>query len=467
MNMQDYAELSCRSFSHGDKKLFLFLILIILLLVSCEKFDRSDKFLIEINGKDFASSIIKYFERDGYLEFSEKIKYKGGFVTVKGKFYDEHHFDLIYYKESNSPELVNYHKQILSITVPSLNKMLQFPYSESLIPSVLVDKKLKEIITSTMQEKTGSINIFNEVTKNIQTLTYKTLPYPKDSNIVQVNFLIGGMKVVNLYTETGEKVESLSSAGVHTFHPGFSTYLAMNMFDKSAGHYRKGKSFSENIDLYGADELKVSFCNFPKNFEAFSDMHQKVIFRNDSKISFIINNSGIIAEDKQLNKPEYLEQNYSIESKHNEINSLVNRLLISEDSNSQKCAIIIKWMQISIEKVDTEKNSALQVLKNKKADCQGFANLAVAMLRASGLPAKVVYGVYLNNSSNKRFSFHAWIEVKIDNYWIAKDPIFELEGINIYYIKLYDSSLKDSRYNFNKLINSLMIENLEVLKRKS
>lgn len=454
-----------KSFSFRHMRILLTHILIIFLLVGCGKLNRSDEFLIKIKGNDFGSSVIKFFERDGYLEFSKKLQFHRGLVTINGKFYNEHHFELRY-KNINSLELINYHQGTVSIIDPSLDKMFQFPYTAPLIPSVLLDKKIQKIITSTDPKKRGSIKILNEVTKNIQALTYEIFPYRESPKIIQVNFSIEGMEIINLYSEKGEKIESLSSTDVHVFRPGSLTYLNMNMLGKSVDVYNKDDALSKNIDFYGAVEVKVSFYNFPKNYEALSDMHQKVISRNDSEIAFVVNNTGVVREDKQLNNTEYLGKDYFIESKHPDIESLANRLLQSEQSDSQKCRVIMRWLQSNIKKVDTNEISALRVLKNKKGECQGFANLAVAMLRAAGLPAKVVYGVYLNTSSEQPFSFHAWIEVKIDNFWIAKDPTLGKEEIEIHFIKFYDSSLKNYRYNFNKLINSLRFGDLEVLRRE-
>lgn len=451
-------------------RIYLTYILIISLLTGsgCGKLNHSDKFLIKIKGDDFGSSIIEFFEKDGCLEFRKKLQHLKGFIIVEGKFFNENHFELIYCKdeEKNSCEFINYREGIVSIIDTPLNKILQFPYADPLIPSVLFDKKIKEIINSVKPKKEGNMNILNEVTKNIQSLTYEIIPFEKNPTLVLVNISIDGMEIISLYTETGEKIESLSSTGVHTFRAGFSPYLNMKNFGKSTNCYKKKEAISENIDFWGAAELKVSFYNFPWNYEAFSDMHQKVIYRDDSEISFVVNNRGLVREDKEFNKNEYLEQEYFIESEHLDIKSLVNRLMQSKQSDSKKCRVIMKWLQSNIEKVKTDEMSALQVLKHKKGDCQGFANLAVAMLRAAGLPAKVVYGAYLTPSSEQPFSFHAWIEVKLGNYWIAKDPILGKKEIEIHYIKFYDSSLESNRYNFNELINYLGIKDLEILRRK-
>ncbi len=70
---------------------------------------------------------------------------------------------------------------------------------------------------------------------------------------------------------------------------------------------------------------------------------------------------------------------------------------------------------------------ASEVLESKKGVCRDYANLMTALLRASGIPAKDISGLSLNNlkpSSDWSSSggSHAWVEFCIGKEWYFADP---------------------------------------------
>ncbi len=78
---------------------------------------------------------------------------------------------------------------------------------------------------------------------------------------------------------------------------------------------------------------------------------------------------------------------------------------------------------------------ALESLRTGRGNCQNYAHLAVALLRASGIPARVAVGLTLKNkwkipTGNGQYivqsmgeGFHAWVEVWFpDLGWLPYDP---------------------------------------------
>ena len=62
--------------------------------------------------------------------------------------------------------------------------------------------------------------------------------------------------------------------------------------------------------------------------------------------------------------------------------------------------------------------NALEALQNERGDCNEHATLATALLRATGIPARVASGIaYLEG----RFYYHAWVEYWHDG-WRTADP---------------------------------------------
>ncbi len=61
-----------------------------------------------------------------------------------------------------------------------------------------------------------------------------------------------------------------------------------------------------------------------------------------------------------------------------------------------------------------------EILKAKSAVCDGYSALFIAIARNLGIPARVVFGWYLNE---KGLDGHAWVEVKINTQqWWPLEP---------------------------------------------
>ena len=83
--------------------------------------------------------------------------------------------------------------------------------------------------------------------------------------------------------------------------------------------------------------------------------------------------------------------------------------------------LLTRWVYENIDKRMTiSVPSALQVLEERRGDCNEHTVLYVALARALGLPARTAAGVvYLRG----QFYYHAWPEVWLGR-WVAVDPTF-------------------------------------------
>ena len=63
--------------------------------------------------------------------------------------------------------------------------------------------------------------------------------------------------------------------------------------------------------------------------------------------------------------------------------------------------------------------SALDVIKSREGDCNEHAVLATAILRAMGIPARIVFGLVYDSGY---FYYHAWVEGFDGEKWIEFDP---------------------------------------------
>jgi transglutaminase-like putative cysteine protease len=71
--------------------------------------------------------------------------------------------------------------------------------------------------------------------------------------------------------------------------------------------------------------------------------------------------------------------------------------------------------------VSTENSDALSVLNNGRGGRAGKSRALVALLRAAGIPARVVGGIRLGDSAKKRTTV-SWVEALIGETWVPMDP---------------------------------------------
>lgn len=100
---------------------------------------------------------------------------------------------------------------------------------------------------------------------------------------------------------------------------------------------------------------------------------------------------------------------------------------------------IFAWITMNIRYLDTSNQSELwatpehldrqrpeQVLKNRTAVCQGFANLFQALANACGMKSAVVTGIVKNEDGEVMRIGHAWVAVEILGEWRLFDPTWSL-----------------------------------------
>ena len=112
---------------------------------------------------------------------------------------------------------------------------------------------------------------------------------------------------------------------------------------------------------------------------------------------------------------------------------VLSNILFAQSSDSIKARAIFDWItdniEYDIEAYQNNKVSLVQcdvenVLKTKKAVCEGYARLFQKMAQDSGLECKVITG------KAKTFGFgdHAWNAVKIDSVWRLVDACWGAGG---------------------------------------
>jgi transglutaminase-like putative cysteine protease len=117
----------------------------------------------------------------------------------------------------------------------------------------------------------------------------------------------------------------------------------------------------------------------------------------------------------------FLDPEPLLETHNPDIVMLAHRLRGSETDPRVVAERINRWVYDSLQKsITIGVPSALATLRARKGDCNEHTQLAVALMRAAGIPARVAAGLaYLDG----KFYYHAWPEVWLER-WVAVDPTF-------------------------------------------
>ncbi len=132
---------------------------------------------------------------------------------------------------------------------------------------------------------------------------------------------------------------------------------------------------------------------------------------------------------------DYLKATDQVQSSDTRISGKAREL--TRDVTTQFDAVqrILTWIVDNMRYVTPPvKYDALYSFENGKGNCQNYSHLSAALMRAVGIPARIVNGVTLNQpytvkSGNEEFTFkmgqgrHSWIEVYFpDLGWVPFDP---------------------------------------------
>jgi transglutaminase-like putative cysteine protease len=95
-------------------------------------------------------------------------------------------------------------------------------------------------------------------------------------------------------------------------------------------------------------------------------------------------------------------------------------------------------MDANIAKEAVDAFSAVDVLRNRKAECQGHAYLFAALARAAGIPTRIVNGL-VYSEAHAGFLFHTWNEAWIAGRgWRPVDATFGQPHADATHVKLVE-----------------------------
>ena len=136
-------------------------------------------------------------------------------------------------------------------------------------------------------------------------------------------------------------------------------------------------------------------------------------------------------------RARYLQPSLTVQSSDPSIRRLAEAILGGAESTEERIERILHWLERNVEKAPLDVFSALDVLQQRMAECQGHAYLYTALARAGGIPTRVVNGLAYSEQFNG-FLYHSWTESLVGASWQAVDPTFGQAAADATHIKLLE-----------------------------
>lgn len=153
---------------------------------------------------------------------------------------------------------------------------------------------------------------------------------------------------------------------------------------------------------------------------------------------------------------EYLKTGPFIMPDSNKISGIA-KMLVSGETDAY---VIAKKTENLVYKHITKKDyslnfaNAVRVLETKKGDCTEHSVLLASLLRAEGIPAKIVIGLIYIDNPKPAFAYHMWVKAYIGE-WLNLDAALPYKSFVPTHTAMFESPLNNISDRGDILINVL------------
>jgi hypothetical protein len=185
-------------------------------------------------------------------------------------------------------------------------------------------------------------------------------------------------------------------------------------------------------------KLGVEITGFGDDVPVVTDGRQSAVRSVPGRVIFIVDADPPIPGEgtPAAAAPEngkFLAPTDRILSDNDETKTAAEKVVAGEPDPRAKILLLTRWVAESVAESVTDSQTSLEILRNRKGNCQAHARLYTALARAAGIPTRFVSGlVYVEG---KGFLYHSWAE-SFAGRWVAVDPTFGQVPADATHIKL-------------------------------
>jgi len=215
----------------------------------------------------------------------------------------------------------------------------------------------------------------------------------------------------------------------------------------------------------GLSRLTVRITGIPKGIVPLSSDMQSIagpdgaggytytITRTDLS-ALLVPSYGAFPADLE----QYLTATLDVESASREITDRTRKIIGRPTDPRTDAEKIVMWVHKNVKKKMVDTTSALDTLNSMEGECQAHASLTAALLRAAGIPAKVVSGIVYSEDIGG-FAYHSWNEAYLGS-WVGVDASFGQFPADVTHIKFSEGG-PESIIDTVPLVGAIGIEVVE------
>lgn len=246
-------------------------------------------------------------------------------------------------------------------------------------------------------------------------------------------------------------------------------------------------SVEDTSDNFGNRFKTVTWNNLNKNVQLSLTFETQI----KSELSSMESKALFPLKSIPQNETVYLRPTAIVQANSPEITALAKKLTAGASTEHEAVTSILNYVADNVKYTyNPPKFDAMYTLKTKSGNCQNFAHLNMALLRAAGIPARIVGGISLKQSwkipvGNKNFLVqsmgqggHAWMEIYFpDLGWLSYDPQQSKQFTSSRHIKqthgLDSDDINDSWRGapylpeYSETVNAKFLDDTVFLKMKS
>jgi transglutaminase-like putative cysteine protease len=161
----------------------------------------------------------------------------------------------------------------------------------------------------------------------------------------------------------------------------------------------------------------------------------------------------------------YLKPTIAVPSNLGQVVELSKIIAQGAGSEEQKIQKILFWIDANIAKEAVDSFTAADVLRERRAECQGHAYLFAAFARALGIAARVVNGLVYSDE-HAGFLYHTWNEAWISGRgWQPVDATFGQPHADATHLKLIEGEAPADLLPLVGLVGRLRVSAVSALAR--